>query len=51
VFEAMNIDKYVTDPVEKKKQINELLGNDPKARALFATKYDNINKLIQNGSL
>lgn len=51
IFEAMNIDQYVTDPAEKRKQINALLGNDAKARALFATKYDNIKKLIQNGSL
>ena len=51
VFEAMNINQYVTDPVEKKKQINALLGNDPKARSVFANKYDNIQKLIQNGSL
>jgi hypothetical protein len=51
VFEAMNINQYVTDPAQKKQQINDLLGNDPKARALFAKKYDNINKLTSNGSL
>lgn len=51
VFEAININQYVTDPAKKKKAIDDLLGNDPKARALFVKKYDNINKLIANGSL
>jgi len=51
VFEAMNIDQYVKDPAQKKAQINALLGSDTRARALFAQKYDNIKKLISNGSL
>lgn len=51
VFEAMNINQYVTDPAQKKKAIDDLLGTDAKARALFAKKYDNINKLVANGSL
>ena len=51
VFEAMNINNAVQNPIEKKKAIDELLGRDPKARALFLKKYDNINKLIQTGSL
>ena len=51
VFEAMNINKSVQDPVAKKRAIDELLGSDPKARALFAQKYKNINKLVETGSL
>ena len=51
VFEAMNINDAIQNPAEKKKAIDELLGRDPKARALFLKKYDNINKLIQTGSL
>lgn len=51
VFEAMNINQYVTDPAQKKKAINDLFGSDAKTRALFAKKYDNINKLVANGSL
>ena len=51
VFEAMNINQYVTDPVQKKQAIDALLGTDSKARALFLKKYDNINKLVANGSL
>jgi hypothetical protein len=51
VFEAMNINEYVNDPVQKKQAIDALLGTDPKARALFLKKYDNINKLVANGSL
>ena len=51
VFQAMAINQNITNPVEKKKAIDDLLGNDSKARALFAQKYDNINKLVANGSL
>jgi hypothetical protein len=51
VFQAINIFHNVTDPQEQKAQINNLLGKDPKARKLFAEKYDNIQKLITKGSL
>jgi hypothetical protein len=51
VFQAINIFNNVTDPQEQKTQINNLLGKDPKARKLFAEKYDNIQKLITKGSL
>lgn len=51
VFEAMNINKNVQDPVAKKRAIDELLGSDPKARKLFGQKYKNINKLVETGSL
>jgi hypothetical protein len=58
VFEAMNVNQYVTDPKQKIQQINELIGIDPKTkkvdprnRAIFLQKYDNIKKLTANGSL
>jgi hypothetical protein len=51
IFEAMNINQYVTDPVLKKREIDALMGTDPKTRAAFARKYQNITKIMQNGSL
>jgi len=51
IFEAMNINQYVTDPALKKKEIDALMGTDPKTRAAFARKYQNITKIMQNGSL
>ena len=52
IFEVMNVAKDTNlDPKEKKKIVDHLLGNDPKERAIFNEKYQNILKLQQNGTL
>ena len=51
VFEAMNIYRDAKDPKEAKTQIDELLGKDPKQRKIFFQKYQNIQKLFENGTL
>lgn len=51
VFEAMNIFRDEKDPEIAKKKIDELLGKDPKQRKIFFQKYQNIQKLVQNGTL
>jgi hypothetical protein len=51
VFEAMNIYRDAKDPAEAKKQIDELLGKDTKQRKIFFQKYQNIQKLYENGAL
>ena len=51
IFQAMNIYDDAKDPREAKKQIDLLLGNDSRQRKIFFHKYNNIQKLIENGSL
>jgi len=51
VFEAMNIYKDITDPTQRKFQIEKLLGSDPKKRQEFYNKYQNIKKLSETGGL
>lgn len=51
VFEAMNIFRDAKDPAEAKKQIDELLGKDPKQRKIFFQKYQNIQKMYETGAL
>ena len=52
IFEVMNLAKDTNlDLKEKKKIVDHLLGNDPKERAIFNEKYQNILKLQQNGTL
>lgn len=51
VFEVISIFNNVTDPAERKKAIDEILGNDPKKREEFAKKYRNIKKLSETGEL
>jgi len=51
IFQAMNIFDDAKDPREAKKQIDALLGNDSRQRKIFFHKYNNIQKLIENGSL
>lgn len=52
IFQAMNIFK---DPKlsaeEKAKARDKLLGTDPKEIKIFNEKYNNINKLVQTGTL
>jgi hypothetical protein len=51
VFQAINIMNNVSDPTERKKQMDELMGTDPKARKVFAEKYANIRSLVDTGRL
>jgi hypothetical protein len=51
IFQAMNIYNDAKDPREAKTQIDALLGNDSRQRKIFFHKYNNIQKLIENGSL
>lgn len=51
VFEAISIFNNITNPAERQKAINELMGSDPKKRAEFAQKYKNIKKLSETGEL
>jgi hypothetical protein len=52
IFEVMNLAKDTNlDAKEKKKIVDHLLGDDPKERAIFNEKYQNILKLQQNGTL
>ena len=51
VFEAISIYNNITDPAERKKEIDKLLGDDPKLRKDFADKYRNIKKLTETGEL
>lgn len=50
VFEAMNIVRYVTDPAKQKVELNRLFP-DPSQYKEFLTKYQNIKKLSDTGSL
>lgn len=51
IFEVMNIYKDITDPTQRKFQIEKLLGSDPKKRQEFYNKYQNIKKLSETGGL
>jgi hypothetical protein len=51
VFQAMNIYESVKDKSEAKKQIDELLGNDPNERKKFHNSYQAIQKLVNTGGL
>jgi hypothetical protein len=51
VFQVMNIIDKVKDPAQQKAQIDALLGNDKAKRKEYLQKYDNIQKLVNGGSL
>ena len=51
VFEAISIFNSVTDPNQRKRLIDELMGNDPRMRQQFLQKYKNIKKLAETGEL
>jgi len=51
VFEAISIFENVKDKAERNKAINDLFGNDPKARQQYFQKYNNIKKLTETGEL
>lgn len=51
IFEVMNIYRDVTDPTQRKFEIEKLLGSDPKKRQEFYNKYQNIKKLSETGGL
>lgn len=51
VFEAMNIYNETNDPEQRKKDLDKLLGTDPKKRKEFQQKYLNIRKLEETGEL
>jgi len=50
IFEAMNIIRDVTDPTKQKAELNRLFPN-PSQYKDFLTKYQNIKKLSESGSL
>ena len=50
VFEAMNIVQFVKDPAKQKAELNRLFP-DPSQYKDFLTKYQNIKKLSDTGSL
>jgi len=50
VFEAMNIVRFVKDPAKQKAELNRLFP-DPSQYKDFLTKYQNIKKLSDTGSL
>ena len=50
VFEAMNITRFVSDPAKQKAELNRLFP-DPSQYKDFLTKYQNIKKLSESGSL
>ena len=51
IFEVMNLYKDITDPTQRKFQIEKLLGSDPAKRQEFYNKYQNIKKLSETGGL
>lgn len=51
IFEVMNIYRDITDPTQRKFEIEKLLGSDPKKRQEFYNKYQNIKKLSETGGL
>jgi hypothetical protein len=50
VFEAMNIVRYVKDPAKQKAELNRLFPDSSQYKD-FLTKYQNIKKLSETGSL
>lgn len=51
VFEAMNIFRDEKDPAQAKKLIDDLFGDNAKQRKIYFQKYQNIQKLIKDGTL
>ena len=51
VFQAIGIANSGIPAAEQQQQIDVLLGNDPKARKVFFTKYNNIKSLSGTGVL
>jgi len=52
IFQAMNIfNDTKLSAEEKAKERDKLLGTDPKQIKIFNEKYNNINKLVQTGTL
>lgn len=51
VFEAINIYNGISDPAERKKQIDKLLGSDMNKRKEFFNKYQNVQKMVSTGGL
>ena len=51
VFEAISIFQNVNDPKKRAEEINNLFGNDQKARQQYFQKYNNIKKLTETGEL
>jgi len=51
VFEAMSIFENAKDSAIAKKEIDKLLGDNPKKREEFFKKYNNIKKLTATGEL
>lgn len=51
VFEAMNIFRDEKDPAKAKQMIDDLFGNDAKQRKIYFQKYQNIQKLVKDGTL
>jgi hypothetical protein len=51
VFEAISIYNSVQDPAQRKKMIDDLLGNDERMRQQFLQRYKNIKKLTETGEL
>jgi hypothetical protein len=50
VFEAMNIIRFVSDPAKQKAELNRLFPDSSQYKD-FLTKYQNIKKLSESGSL
>lgn len=50
IFEAMNIIKDVSNPAQREKELNRLFPDERK-RSDFLTKYRNLKKLSETGSL
>lgn len=51
VFQAIAIGKSDSSATDKQKQIDDLLGSDPKARSTFFTRYNNLKSLSATGGL
>jgi len=51
VFEAMNIFRDEKDPAKAKQMIDDLFGSDTKQRKIYFQKYQNIQKLVKDGTL
>jgi hypothetical protein len=47
----MNIFRDEKDPAKAKQMIDDLFGNDAKQRKIYFQKYQNIQKLVKDGTL